>query len=78
MLMLVSRNISETRPKTIAVLTAIPNDPAFGNRHITSTATVAPTKRYGMRRPKRHHVLSLSVPTIGCTRMPISGGNIQK
>ena len=76
--MLVSRNISEISPKTMAVPTAIPNEPELGSRHITSTATVAPTKRYGMRRPKRHHVLSLSVPTMGCTRMPIRGGNIQK
>ena len=45
MLMLVSRNISETRPNTMAALTAMPNEPALGSRHITATATDAPTKR---------------------------------
>ena len=78
MLMLVSRNMSEMRPNTIAVLTAMPNEPALGSRHITATATAEPMKRYGMRLPKRHHVRSLSVPTMGCTRIPISGGRIQK
>ena len=43
--MLVSRNIKEIKPNTIAVETAIPNEPAFGKRHITRTATVAPTNR---------------------------------
>ena len=78
MLMLVSRNIKAIRPNTIAVDTAMPNEPALGSRHITNTATNAPMNRYGMRRPKRHHVLSLNVPTSGCTMMPISGGRIQK
>ena len=45
MLMLVSRNISESSPKTMAVDTAMPSDPAFGSRHITRTATAAPMKR---------------------------------
>ena len=76
--MLVSRNISEMRPNIMAVLTAMPKDPAFGRRHITATAQAAPTKRYGILRPKRVHVLSLSVPMIGCTMIPISGGSIQK
>ena len=78
MLMLVSRNISDISPNVMAVLTAMPNEPALGNRHITTTATADPTNRYGMRRPKRHHVRSLSVPTTGCTSMPMSGGSIQK
>ena len=30
-----------------------------------------------MRRPKRVHVLSLNVPTTGCTKIPINGGRIQ-
>ena len=45
MLMLVSRNMREMRPKVMAVLTAMPNDPALGSRHITATATAEPTKR---------------------------------
>ena len=45
MLMLVSRNIREIRPNTIAVLTAMPNDPALGSRHITATATAEPMNR---------------------------------
>ena len=44
MLMLVSRNISAIRPKSIAPLTVSPSEPAFGSRHITRTAIVAPTK----------------------------------
>ena len=44
-LMLVSRNISAVRPKIMAILAFIPKEPALGNRHITSTAIVAPTKR---------------------------------
>ena len=45
MLMLVSRSISDISPKMRAVLTAIPNEPELGNRHITATATAAPAKR---------------------------------
>ena len=45
MLMEVSRNISETKPKIMAVLTAMPKLPALGSRHITSTATSEPMKR---------------------------------
>ena len=45
MLMLVSRNINATRPNIMAVLTAMPKEPALGNKHITSTATVAPINK---------------------------------
>ena len=45
MLMLVSRNMSAVRPKIMAIPAVMPNEPALGRRHITSTATVAPTKR---------------------------------
>ena len=45
MLILVSRNINATRPNIMAVLTAMPKEPALGNRHITSTATVAPINK---------------------------------
>ena len=45
MLMLVSRNISDTSPNTMAVLMAMPSDPALGSRHITATATADPMKR---------------------------------
>ena len=45
MLILVSRNINDTSPNTMAVDTAIPNDPALGSRHITITATSAPMNR---------------------------------
>ena len=44
-LMEVSRNISDTRPKIMAVLTAIPKLPALGSRHMTSTATSEPMNR---------------------------------
>ena len=44
-LMEVSRNIKDTRPKIMAALTLIPKLPAFGNRHMTHTATSAPTNR---------------------------------
>ena len=44
-LMLVSRNIRAISPKSIAPLTVKPSEPAFGSRHITRTAIVAPTKR---------------------------------
>ena len=45
MLMLVSRNMREMRPNVMAVLTAMPKEPALGNRHITATATAEPMKR---------------------------------
>lgn len=45
MLIEVSRNISDTSPKVIAVPTAMPKLPALGSRHITSTAISEPTKR---------------------------------
>ena len=45
MLMLVSRNISDTKPKPMAAETVSPSEPALGNRHITSTARAAPMKR---------------------------------
>lgn len=74
----VSRNIKENNPKIIAADTDMPKLPALGNRHITKTAISAPTNKYGILRPKRHHVLSLSAPMMGCTIIPASGGNIQK
>ena len=74
----VSSNINEKSPKIIAAPMLIPKLPAFGSMHITSTANAAPTKRYGIRLPKRHQVWSLATPIIGCTIMPIKGGNIQK
>ena len=77
-LMDVSRNINENNPNTIAAETPMPKLPALGNRHITSTAINAPTNKYGMRRPKRHQVLSLKAPIIGWTTMPAKGGRIQK
>ena len=64
-LILVSRSMSETAPKIMAVDTAIPNDPALGSRHITATAITAPMKRYGIRLPKRVQVLSLKAPIMG-------------
>ena len=45
MLILVSRSISMSSPKIIAAENVSPKEPAFGNRHITSTATVAPMNR---------------------------------
>ncbi len=78
MLMEVSRNISDTSPNIMAVLATMPKLPALGSRHITNTAIREPMNRYGMRRPKRVHVLSLAAPTMGCTTMPANGGNIQK
>ena len=45
MLMLVSRNIKAISPKIMAALMVSPRDPELGNRHITSTATAAPTNR---------------------------------
>ena len=39
------RNIRAISPKSIAPLTVKPSEPAFGSRHITRTAMVAPTKR---------------------------------
>lgn len=44
-LMEVSRNISDTSPKIMAVLTAMPKLPALGSRHMTSTATNEPINR---------------------------------
>ena len=38
-------NISDTRPKIMAVLTAMPKLPALGSRHMTSTATNEPINR---------------------------------
>ena len=43
--MLVSKNIKAIKPKSIAPLTVKPNEPAFGNKHITKTATVAPINK---------------------------------
>ena len=37
--------ISDTSPKIMAVLTAMPKLPAVGSRHMTSTATNEPIKR---------------------------------
>ena len=45
MLMLVSRNIKAIKPNTIAVETAIPNEPELGKRHITMVAISAPTNK---------------------------------
>ena len=41
----VSRSMSINKPNIITDDTASPNEPALGNRHITSTATVAPTNK---------------------------------
>ena len=45
MLMLVSRNIRAQSPKIIAVLTAMPNEPELGSRHMTRTAIAAPINK---------------------------------
>ena len=45
MLMDVSRNMSMTSPKIIAIDAVMPNEPEWGNRHITSTATAAPMNK---------------------------------
>ena len=37
--------MSINKPNIITDDTAKPNEPALGNRHITSTATVAPTNK---------------------------------
>ena len=86
MLMEVSRSMSITSPKSITavivpqirVVLSRCREPAFGNRHITATATAAPRKRYGIRRPQRHQVRSEYFPTSGWTIIPISGGSTQK
>ena len=78
MLMDVSRSISDISPNRMALDTVKLKLPAFGSRHITITATIAPPISQGRRRPKRFHVRSLSIPTIGCTISPINGGRIQK
>ena len=41
----VSSNIRAKSPKISAILTVIPSEPAFGSRHMTITASKAPTKR---------------------------------
>ena len=41
----VSRSMSINKPNIITDDTAKPNEPALGNRHITSTAIAAPIKR---------------------------------
>ena len=45
MLMEVSRNIRAISPNIIAIDTPMPKLPALGNRHITSTANVAPINK---------------------------------
>ena len=45
MLIDVSSIISDTRPKRMALETVKLKLPAFGRRHITTTATSAPTTR---------------------------------
>ena len=52
--------------------------PALGSISITRTAMMAPTRRYGLRRPILHQVRSEYLPMSGCTIIPISGGRIQK
>ena len=45
MLMEVSSNISMISPKNMTAERLRPNDPEFGSRHITATATAAPINK---------------------------------
>ena len=45
MLMLVSSSMSMMRPNIMTCDMARPSEPALGSRHITATATRAPTNR---------------------------------
>ena len=45
MLILVSRNNNEIKPKSIAALAAKPKEPALGKRHMTKIATLAPINK---------------------------------
>ncbi len=83
-LMEVSRKIREKSPNHIAPFRPSSRRllkfrlPALGRKIITSTAMMAPTSRYGLRRPILHQVRSEYLPMRGWTIMPISGGRIQK
>ena len=58
--------------------TAISTNDEYGMKKSASAVRMAPTRKYGRRRPKRFHVRSLIEPMMGWTMSPVSGAASQR